>query len=96
MSDSVKWTSAVLPISPAARCTDTMVCFNFGRFSARPEVNLSQASLAPPICSRAWRSNGSRRSTSSESAAAEGMRSASRKARCTSHTDGATGALMAT
>ena len=49
-SDAASFISAPLPISAAMRCTAASVCFSLGRFSARPEVNLSHASLAPDRC----------------------------------------------
>ena len=95
-SDDVSFISAPLPISAAMRCTATSVCLSLGRFSARPEVNLSHASLAPERWSRASRSSGCRRTRSAFITSADGMSAASRNARCTSCTDGVTGALIAT
>ena len=66
--------SVPLPTSATCLCTVASVCFSFGRFSARPDVNLSHASFAAASESRASRRCGWIRTESAFSTSAEGIR----------------------
>ena len=96
ISAAVSFISAPCLTSADFVWTDASVALSFGRFSARPEANLSHASLACTSCSRASRSSGWMRTRSAFSASALGIRPASLNVRCTACTCGPTGALIAT
>ncbi len=65
--------SAPCFICAAFVCTEVSVALSFGRFSARPEANLSHVSFAPASCSRASRINGCRPTTSVSIVSAVGI-----------------------
>ena len=69
-SSEVSFISAPCLTSADFVWTDASVALSFGRFSARPDANLSHASFACTSCSRASRSSGWMRTRSALSASA--------------------------